>query len=145
MYLILTLGVLSVLMALVLTPIVRDGVGRFGFLDHPDGVRKKHAAAVPRVGGIAIVVAYVATFAIAFILPFSYTFVLRKALPNILQLSMVASMVFLTGVLDDLVGLTCVAEADRAHWGFGAGFLGSESALIFTCSTSFRRGRGSDS
>ena len=30
-------------MALVLTPIVRDGVGKFGFLDHPDGVRKKHA------------------------------------------------------------------------------------------------------
>lgn len=106
MYLILTLGALSVLMALVLTPIVRDSVGKFGFLDHPDGVRKKHTTAVPRVGGIAIVIAYVATFAIAFLLPFSYTFVLRKALPNILQLSMVASMVFLTGVLDDLVGLT---------------------------------------
>ena len=106
MYLILTLGALSVLIALVLTPIVRDGVGRFGFLDHPDGVRKKHATAVPRVGGIAIVIAYVATFAIAFLLPFSYTFVLRKALPNILQLAMVASMVFLTGILDDMVGLT---------------------------------------
>jgi len=106
LYLILTLGALSVLIALVLTPIVRDGIGKFGFLDHPDGVRKKHTTAIPRVGGIAIVIAYVATFAIAFLLPFSYTFVLRKALPNILQLSMVASMVFLTGVLDDLVGLT---------------------------------------
>ena len=106
MYLILTLGVVSVLMALVLTPIVCDGVGRFGFLDHPDGVRKKHATPVPRVGGIAIVLAYISTFAIAFILPFSYTFVLRRALPSILQLAMVASVVFLTGVLDDLVGLS---------------------------------------
>ena len=106
MYLILTLGILSVLMTLVLTPIVRDGVGRFGFLDHPDGVRKKHATAVPRVGGIAIALAYVGTFAIAFLLPFSYTFVMRRALPTILQLAMVASVVFLTGVLDDQVGLS---------------------------------------
>ena len=106
MYLILTLGALSVLMALVLTPIVRDGVGRFGFLDHPDGVRKKHAIAVPRVGGIAIALAYVGTFGIAFLLPFNYTFVLRSYLPNILQLAMVASVVFLTGVLDDQVGLS---------------------------------------
>lgn len=106
MFLILTLGALSFLLALILTPIVRDGIGKFGFLDHPDGVRKKHATPVPRVGGIAIVVAYVATFAVAFILPFSYTFILRRALPSILQLSMVALVVFLTGVLDDLVGLS---------------------------------------
>jgi UDP-GlcNAc:undecaprenyl-phosphate GlcNAc-1-phosphate transferase len=106
LYLIITLGVLSVLMALILTPVVRDGVGRFGFLDHPDGVRKKHATPVPRVGGIAIALAYVGTFAIAFLLPFSYTLVMRRALPSILQLAMVASVVFLTGVLDDLVGLS---------------------------------------
>jgi UDP-GlcNAc:undecaprenyl-phosphate/decaprenyl-phosphate GlcNAc-1-phosphate transferase len=106
LYLILTLGALSVLMALILTPVVRDGVGRFGFLDHPDGVRKKHATPVPRVGGIAIALAYVGTFAIAFLLPFSYTLVMRRALPSILQLAMVASVVFLTGVLDDLVGLS---------------------------------------
>ncbi len=105
MFLILTLGALSVLMALVLTPIVRDGIGRF-FLDHPDGGRKSHAKPVPRVGGIAIVLAYVATFAIAFTLPFSYTYVLHKALPNILALTLVGSIVFLTGVVDDLVGLT---------------------------------------
>jgi len=106
LYLILTLGALSVLMALVLTPIVRDGVGKFGFLDHPDGVRKKHATAVPRVGGIAIALAYVGTFGIAFMLPFSYTSVLHQSLPFILELSMVASVVFLTGVLDDQVGLS---------------------------------------
>ena len=105
MFLILTLGALSVLMALLVTPIVRDGIGRF-FLDHPDGGRKAHTTPVPRVGGIAIVLAYVATFAIAFSLPFSYAYVLHKALPNILALTLVGSVVFLTGVVDDLVGLT---------------------------------------
>jgi UDP-GlcNAc:undecaprenyl-phosphate GlcNAc-1-phosphate transferase len=105
MFLILTLGVLSVLLALILTPIVRDRVGRFGFLDHPDGIRKKHATAVPRVGGIAIALAYLATFGIAFALPFSYTYVLHRALPHILHLALAGSVVFLTGVLDDRLRL----------------------------------------
>jgi UDP-GlcNAc:undecaprenyl-phosphate GlcNAc-1-phosphate transferase len=105
MFLIITLGALAVLMALALTPIVRDSIGRF-FLDLPDGGRKVHTTPVPRVGGIAIVVAYLATFAIAFSLPFSYTYVLHKALPNILALTLVGSVVFLTGVVDDLFGLT---------------------------------------
>jgi UDP-GlcNAc:undecaprenyl-phosphate/decaprenyl-phosphate GlcNAc-1-phosphate transferase len=106
MFLILTLGVLSVLLALALTPLVRDHVGKFGFLDHPDGVRKKHATAVPRVGGIAIVLAYVATFAIALGLPFSYTYVLHRALPHILHLGLAGSVVFVTGLLDDRLRLS---------------------------------------
>src|SRR5580698_9487411 len=106
MFLILTLGALSVLLALILTPIVRDGVGKFGFLDHPDGVRKKHATAVPRVGGIAIVLAYVTTFAIAFALPFSYSYVLHRALPSILHLALAGSVIFVTGVLDDRLRLS---------------------------------------
>ena len=105
MFLILTVGALSVVLALILTPIVRDGVGRF-FLDHPDGGRKSHKTPVPRVGGIAIALAYVATFGIAFTLQFSYAYVLHKALPSILALTLVGSVVFLTGVVDDLVGLT---------------------------------------
>ena len=92
-------------LALVLTPLVRDHVGKLGFLDHPDGVRKKHAAPIPRVGGIAIVLSYIITFAIALALPFTYTDHLHKALPDILPLTLVGSVVFLTGVLDDLIGL----------------------------------------
>jgi UDP-GlcNAc:undecaprenyl-phosphate GlcNAc-1-phosphate transferase len=104
LFLILTLGALSILLALVVTPLVRDYLGRF-FLDHPDGVRKKHVSPVPRVGGIAIVVSYVITFVIALALPFTYTQHLHHELPNILSLTLVASVVFFTGVLDDLIGL----------------------------------------
>src|ERR1700727_1688973 len=106
MFLILTLGALSVLLALILTPIVRDHIGKLGFLDHPDGIRKKHATAVPRVGGIAIVIAYISTFAIAFALPFTYTYVLHRALPHILRLVLAGSVVFATGVLDDRLRLS---------------------------------------
>src|SRR3984957_13994683 len=102
---ILTLGALAVVLSLILTPLVRDYVGKLGFLDHPDGVRKKHAAPVPRVGGIAIVISYIITFAIALALPFTYTDHLHRSLPEILPLTLVASVVFFTGVLDDLIGL----------------------------------------
>jgi UDP-GlcNAc:undecaprenyl-phosphate GlcNAc-1-phosphate transferase len=104
LFLILTLGALSVVLALLITPLVRDYLGKY-FLDHPDGIRKKHASPVPRVGGIAILVSYVITFAIAMALPFTYAQHLHHELPNILLLTMVASVVFLTGVLDDLIGL----------------------------------------
>jgi UDP-GlcNAc:undecaprenyl-phosphate/decaprenyl-phosphate GlcNAc-1-phosphate transferase len=106
MFLILTLGVLSVLLSLGLTPLVRDRIGKFGFLDHPDGVRKKHAVAVPRVGGIAIAAAYLSTFAIAFGLPFSYTYILHRAFPQILSLGLAGSVVFVVGVLDDRLCLS---------------------------------------
>src|SRR5262249_11325321 len=98
-------------------------LGHLGFLDHPDGFRKKHSGPVPRVGGIAIAASYLITFAIAFILPFSYTFILRNAFPSILKLALVASVVFLTGVLDDVLALRAYqklagigAAAVLAYW-----------------------------
>src|SRR6202040_2080438 len=85
---------------------------------------KQHATALPRVGGIAIVLSYAATFAIALALPFSYTSVLHKALPDILRLSLVGAVVFLTGVVDDLIGLKAkqkligiVGASMLAFWG----------------------------
>ncbi len=123
MFLILTLGALAVVLALVLTPLVRDYVGHWGFLDHPDGVRKKHAAPVPRVGGIAIVLSYIITFAIALALPFTYTNHLHRALPEIVPLALVGSVVFMTGVLDDLIGL--------AAWQKLAGIVGASVLAYF--------------
>jgi UDP-GlcNAc:undecaprenyl-phosphate/decaprenyl-phosphate GlcNAc-1-phosphate transferase len=122
-YLILTLGALSVVLALLITPLVRDRLGK-SFLDHPDGVRKKHATPVPRVGGIAIVISYVITFAIALVLPFTYTQHLHHELPNIVPLTLVASVVFFTGVLDDLIGL--------AAWQKLVGIVGASVLAYFS-------------
>jgi UDP-GlcNAc:undecaprenyl-phosphate GlcNAc-1-phosphate transferase len=123
LFLIFTLGAISFLLTLALTPIIRDRIGHLGFLDQPDGVRKKHPSPIPRVGGIAIALAYFLTFVIALVLPFTYTYVLRDALPTILKLALVASVVFATGVLDDmlafrasqkLIGIS--AAAVLAYW-----------------------------
>ncbi|MBZ5593054.1 MAG: undecaprenyl/decaprenyl-phosphate alpha-N-acetylglucosaminyl 1-phosphate transferase [Acidobacteriia bacterium] len=94
------------MLSLVLTPLVRDCLGHLGFLDHPDGIRKKHSGPVPRVGGVAIALSYATTFAIALALPLRDTRILHEALPGVVKLTLVASVVLLTGLVDDLVGLT---------------------------------------
>lgn len=105
MFLIITLGVVSLVLSLLLTPIVRDRLGAVGFLDHPDGQRKKHSGPVPRVGGIGIALSYVGAFVFVVLLPVSYTNILHPAFPEILKLGGVASLILLTGVLDDWIGL----------------------------------------
>jgi UDP-GlcNAc:undecaprenyl-phosphate GlcNAc-1-phosphate transferase len=52
--------ILSMLCAALLTPIVRRLARRFGALDHALSARQIHGQAVPRLGGIAIVVAFYA-------------------------------------------------------------------------------------
>jgi len=89
---------------------VRDWIGPLGFLDRPDGVRKMHSVAVPRVGGIAIALAYCLTFAIALFLPFSYTQLLHSSFTSIWRLAIPACVVFVTGLLDDLIGLSATKK-----------------------------------
>src|SRR5579883_1771383 len=86
------------LIALVLTPIIRDISRSFNVVDRP-GIRKVHIHPIPRVGGIAIAVAYVTALlsisgaAEPFDAPAAW-----KLIPG-------AAIVFLTGVLDDFFTL----------------------------------------
>jgi UDP-GlcNAc:undecaprenyl-phosphate GlcNAc-1-phosphate transferase len=52
--------VLSMLCGTILTPLVRRLAHRFGVLDHARSSRKIHGAPIPRLGGIAIVIAFYA-------------------------------------------------------------------------------------
>ena len=83
------------LVALVLTPIIRDISRSFNIVDRPS-VRKVHAFPIPRVGGIAIAAAYlVALLSISGSgEPFNG--------PEAWKLIPGAAIVFLTGILDDL-------------------------------------------
>lgn len=105
MYLIFTLGFISFLLSLALTPIVRDIFLRRGIVDLPDQFRKLHIHPVPRVGGIAIAISYGASFLLVLLLPFSYSHVVEDALPGIWKMCVAAGLIFLTGLLDDLIGL----------------------------------------
>src|SRR5215831_2062298 len=87
------------LIALVLTPIVRDIFRSYNVVDRP-GRRKVHAYPIPRVGGIPIAIAYFISL-ITFNTnaeSLDFTLPVWQILPG-------AGIIFLTGILDDFFNL----------------------------------------
>jgi UDP-GlcNAc:undecaprenyl-phosphate/decaprenyl-phosphate GlcNAc-1-phosphate transferase len=81
------------LIALFLTPIVRDIFRAYNIVDRP-GLRKVHAYPIPRLGGISIAAAFV--IGLTGLLPDSA--LAWKLLPG-------AAVIFATGILDDFFNL----------------------------------------
>ena len=103
------------LIALILTPIVRDTFRSYNMVDRP-GHRKVHAYPIPRVGGIAIAIAYGACLIPGMGAQPEFTAPLWKLLPGVV-------MVFLTGLVDDFFPLKpilkiagLVAAASLVFW-----------------------------
>ncbi len=88
------------LVAVVATPIIRDISRSFNLVDRP-GKRKVHVYPLPRVGGIAIALAYCAS---VFWFPGSKFLQAGDAVPAA-KLLPAAALVFLTGLLDDIFSL----------------------------------------
>lgn len=105
MYLIASLGILAFALSLVLTPPIRDAFIRIGLLDYPDKFRKVHPHPVPRAGGLVIAISYILSFGIALLLPFSFATTISAVLPQFWLLLPAAEMIFITGLIDDVVGL----------------------------------------
>jgi UDP-GlcNAc:undecaprenyl-phosphate GlcNAc-1-phosphate transferase len=92
------------LIAVILTPIIRDISRSFNLVDRP-GKRKVHAYPLPRVGGVAIAIAYGVS-----LIPFSGSKLpAAEAIPA-LKLLPAAALVFLTGLLDDVFALQPVVK-----------------------------------
>jgi UDP-GlcNAc:undecaprenyl-phosphate GlcNAc-1-phosphate transferase len=90
--------------AVILTPIIRDIFRSFNLVDRP-GKRKVHAYPLPRVGGVAIAIAYGVSL-ISFSgsnLPAAEAILASKLLPA-------AALVFLTGLLDDIFSLKPIVK-----------------------------------
>ncbi len=123
MYSVIFLGVLSFVLALILTPLVRNRFRHWGVVDHPDDHRKHHGQAVPRVGGIALVIAYVCSLGLLALTPLSAGSIIKTALPFAFRFLPAVLLIFGTGLLDDLIGLRPwqkflgqVAAAGGAYW-----------------------------
>ncbi len=99
------ISAVSFLLTLGLTPLVRDTFLRLGMLDRPDGSRKLHRNAVPRVGGISITFGYLAAYGVLLMLPVPEGSILHKELPLITRLLPAVAIIFVTGLLDDVFGL----------------------------------------
>jgi UDP-GlcNAc:undecaprenyl-phosphate/decaprenyl-phosphate GlcNAc-1-phosphate transferase len=92
--------------ALILTPIIRDISRSFNYVDRPDH-RRVHAYPMPRVGGIAIAIAYGVSL-ISFSGPAGGTWASSvhpagKLIPG-------AALVFLIGLIDDFFSLKPVVK-----------------------------------
>jgi UDP-GlcNAc:undecaprenyl-phosphate/decaprenyl-phosphate GlcNAc-1-phosphate transferase len=105
MYSVFLLGGCSFVLSFALTPLLRDLAIRLGCVDCPDNDRKLHKVAVPRIGGIPILLAYIGAFAILLLFDTNDSAAVHKALPLVWKLLPAALLVFFTGVLDDLFGL----------------------------------------
>jgi UDP-GlcNAc:undecaprenyl-phosphate/decaprenyl-phosphate GlcNAc-1-phosphate transferase len=102
----LALAACSFILAFLLTPLLRDLARSRGWVDKPDNDRKLHQGPIPRIGGIAIVVAYCGSFAVLLSLGLPKSTAINDALPFVLNLLPAAAVVFATGLLDDIVGLS---------------------------------------
>src|SRR5258708_5706411 len=85
------------LLALVLTPIIRDIFHAYNIVDRP-GFRKVHAYPIPRLGGISIGVSYAIALVRAAGGLADGDLVLWKILPG-------AGVVLTVGILDDFLNL----------------------------------------
>lgn len=78
---------------------------QLGELDRPDQQRKFHPQPVPRVGGIVIAASYATTFATILVLPFSFQYSVREIVPHFWSLLPAVEVVFITGLIDDIINL----------------------------------------
>ncbi len=98
------LATIAFLVALAVTPLVRGIAIRVGMWDEPDYCRKEHQQPIPRLGGVAVMVAYLAALLVSH---FSIDGArASRVMDSVLVIMPAAGIVFLVGLFDDVKGLT---------------------------------------
>jgi UDP-GlcNAc:undecaprenyl-phosphate GlcNAc-1-phosphate transferase len=105
MYSLIVLAVVSFLAALVVTPALRNVFTRWGIVDVPDGKRKTHAKPVATLGGVPIILSFLAAYGLLLLTPMGGGGVVRAALPAVWRLLPAVAVVFAIGIVDDIRGL----------------------------------------
>ncbi len=98
----LLLGLSSAVLALLLTPVIGRGSTRLGLVDAPGG-RKVHMGSVPRLGGLALVLA--ATLALVLVPMLQPAPVDSSIWTPMRPFFVAGGLIFLIGVVDDVRGL----------------------------------------
>jgi UDP-GlcNAc:undecaprenyl-phosphate GlcNAc-1-phosphate transferase len=136
MYWLLLLGAVSVVTALIVTPLVRELSLRYGLVDQPDQERHFHAKAVPRTGGLAVAISYLAPFGLLLAIPSARAAAGLSNLHIDWRLPVAALLVLGIGLLDDIRGLNpwqkllgLLIASSLACWG-GVYIIGIHSYLF---------------
>jgi UDP-GlcNAc:undecaprenyl-phosphate/decaprenyl-phosphate GlcNAc-1-phosphate transferase len=99
-YLLLGLG--GAALALVLTPVIGRGSTRLGLVDAPGG-RKVHVHSVPRLGGLAVVLA--ASLALFFVSAIGLVPIDPLVWPTMRPFFIAGGLIFIVGLADDVRGI----------------------------------------
>ncbi|XJZ26964.1 glycosyltransferase family 4 protein [Bacillota bacterium Lsc_1132] len=86
--------ILCFLLSIVLTPLIKKVAFIVGATDHPNQ-RKVHQRLMPRLGGLAIYIAFMAGI-----------FILKPEYPNSVFILIGAAIIVITGICDDIVELS---------------------------------------
>lgn len=113
----------------VLTPAVIALCRRWGLFDRPGAPRKIHDRPVPRLGGVAVVAAFLAALAALFFYDNVVTRIFTDMVPKIGRILLPALVVFALGLADDLRGV-------RARTKFGV----QTAAAVLLWALGFRIG-----
>jgi UDP-GlcNAc:undecaprenyl-phosphate GlcNAc-1-phosphate transferase len=84
---------------------VRNASLRLGLVDQPDQARKFHVAPVPRLGGVAIFLAVIGSYALLLAVRLSSGTIVWEGLPLFVRLTPALALIFGTGLVDDIVGV----------------------------------------
>lgn len=119
--------------AFILTPLVREGALRFGLVDAGTEARKVHSTPIPRLGGIAIALAF---FLPIFGLLFLNNDVSEAYLSDVYKVTGLvvgAGLTVLLGLLDDLRNLSAkVKLAGQVAIAVGVYFMGYQIGHVST-------------
>lgn len=105
MFSLVLLGSASFALALASTPLIRVWSERSGLMDHPDGKRKIHSTPVARVGGVAVVLAFVGAYLVLLASQMQGGEIIRSWAPSMLRFLPAVGVMFITGFVDDIRGL----------------------------------------
>ena len=121
----LLLGVSSLFLSVILTPLCRDFFRKRGFVDYPGDRRKIHKQPIARAGGVAIALAYILAFMLLLVSPLRHELIQDGDIPFILKLAPAGLLIFATGLLDDLVTLKpwqkLIGQLLASGWAYWAG------------------------
>jgi len=119
----LLLALFAFVLSLVFTPLLRDLARHRGWVDEPDNSRKTHRVPTPRLGGLAVVLAYVGSFGIL-LLWLKVSPAVQSSFPLFWRLLPATAVVFAIGVLDDFFNLNAWLK-----------LLGQTFAAVLACSS----------
>ncbi len=122
----LTLFTLSFLAAMLITPLVRRKASEWGAIARPDNGRHIHSRPTPKLGGVAIYIAFIATLLCVPFLGNMVSDSFRANLLKLIGLLAPATFIFLFGIYDDFRGasapLKLTFQVIAAVMVFAAGF-----------------------